>query len=150
MVAIPPAVLIPQKTYTDTEMARVLQLWAPVVAYMAAIFYVSSLPQPVVPPGGDKPWHLLAYLGLSVVTVRAVAGGLSGSIDLRTAAVAISIAVSYAATDEFHQMFVPGRSAEVSDVLADTVGVGLGGGLCWAWSFFRSQKAQTRHKSQQI
>ena len=130
-------------------MGRALRLWAPVVAYMAAIFYVSSLPQPVVPPGGDKPWHLLAYLGLGVVTVRAVAGGLSASIDWRTAVVAIAIAVGYAATDEFHQMFVPGRSADVNDLLADTVGVVLGTGLCWAWRHFRSHTSQvTNHKSQ--
>ena len=123
-------------------MGRVLRLWAPVIAYMAAIFYVSSLPQPVVPPGGDKPWHLLAYLGLGVVTVRAVAGGLAASIDWRIAVVAIAIAGGYAATDEFHQIFVPGRSADVNDLLADTVGVVLGTGLCWAWSRFRSHKAQ--------
>lgn len=124
-------------------MGRVLRLWAPVVVYMAAIFYVSSLPQPVVPPGGDKPWHLLAYLGLGVVTVRAVAGGLSASIEMRTAVVAMSIAVGYAATDEFHQMFVPGRSAQMSDLLADTLGVVLGTGLCRAWGLFKG----TSHKA---
>jgi VanZ family protein len=98
---------------------------------MAAIFYVSSLSQPVVPPGGDKPWHLLAYLGLGVVTIRAVAGGLPAAIAWRTAAVAIAIAVGYAVTDEFHQMFVPGRSAQLSDLLADAIGVVAGISLCW-------------------
>jgi VanZ family protein len=132
-------------------MGRFLRLWAPVVVYMAAIFYVSSLPQPVVPPGGDKPWHLLAYLGLGVVTVRALAGGLPGFIDLRIAAMAISIAAGYAATDEFHQMFVPGRSAQWSDLLADAVGVVLGTGLCWAWGLFTIHRAQVaNHKSQRI
>lgn len=29
----------------------------------------------------------------------------------------------YAATDEFHQLFVPGRSGQVSDVLIDSAGV---------------------------
>jgi VanZ family protein len=125
-------------------MARVLALWVPVVAYMAAIFYVSSLSQPVVPPGGDKPWHLLAYLGLGAITVRAVAGGVPVPIDLRIAAVAISIAVGYAATDEFHQRFVPGRSAQLSDLLADAVGVMVGTGLCWAWGRFKVP----RHEAQ--
>lgn len=32
----------------------------------------------------------------------------------------------YAATDEFHQAFVPGRSAQVTDVLIDSSGVLLG------------------------
>jgi VanZ family protein len=98
---------------------------------MAAIFYVSSLSQPVVPPGGDKPWHLLAYFGLGALTVRAVAGGLPAWISWRTAAVSIAIAAGYAVTDELHQMFVPGRSAQLSDLAADALGVVAGAGVCW-------------------
>jgi VanZ family protein len=107
---------------------------------MASIFYVSSLPQPVVPPGGDKPWHLLAYLGLGVVSVRAVAGGLPASIARRTAGVAMAIAVGYAVTDELHQMFVPGRSAQLTDLLADAIGVVVGTSLCWAWGLMARQR----------
>lgn len=109
---------------------------------MAAIFYVSSLPQPVVPPGGDKPWHLLAYLGLGVLTVRVVAGGLPAAIEWGAAAVAIAIAVGYAVTDELHQMFVPGRSAQLSDLLADTIGVVAGASLCWVWGLMARQRHQ--------
>ena len=32
----------------------------------------------------------------------------------------------YAATDEFHQYFIPGRSAEVMDVCIDTLGASIG------------------------
>jgi len=32
----------------------------------------------------------------------------------------------YACTDEIHQLFVPGRGAQVSDVLLDSAGAGLG------------------------
>lgn len=32
------------------------------------------------------------------------------------------IAAGYAATDEFHQLFVPGRSGQISDVLLDSAG----------------------------
>lgn len=124
-------------------MRRALLLWLPVALYMAAIFYVSSLPQPLVPPGGDKPWHVLGYLGLGVVTVRAVAGGLSAAIDWRVAALATAIAIGYGATDELHQAFVPGRSARLADVVADAIGVMSGIGLCWMWG-----RAWTRHKAQ--
>ena len=31
--------------------------------------------------------------------------------------------VCYAATDEFHQLFVPGRAGMVTDVLIDSIGV---------------------------
>ncbi len=36
------------------------------------------------------------------------------------------IAVLYAATDEFHQLFIPGRSGQVTDVLIDGTGAFLG------------------------
>lgn len=108
-------------------------LWAPVIVYMAAIFAVSSMPQPPLPAGGDKPWHAIAYFGFAVVVVRAVAGGLPRQIDWRTAALAIAIAVTYAVTDEMHQWFVPGRSADVADLIADAIGVCTGTAACWAW-----------------
>lgn len=40
-------------------------------------------------------------------------------------------AASYAATDEFHQLFVEGRSGEVKDVIIDSTGALLG--LLFAW-----------------
>ncbi len=110
-----------------------LRLWAPVVLYMAAIFYVSSLSDPPIPSGTDKPLHGLAYLGLALVVVRAVVGGLPGRIDMWGATIAILITVGYAVTDEVHQMFVPGRSAEVFDLVADAGGAIAGTVACWAW-----------------
>jgi VanZ family protein len=124
---------------TETERhrnrwTRHISLWAPVVLYMAAIFYVSSLSQPPQPPGGDKPWHLLAYLGLGILVVRAVAGGVPAGIHLSTALKAVAIAVAYAASDELHQWFVPGRSASMMDLVADAIGVCAGTAACWAWA----------------
>lgn len=40
--------------------------------------------------------------------------------------ISIAIAMLYACTDELHQMFVPGRSGEVRDVLIDTAGAAVG------------------------
>ncbi len=113
--------------------AAVLSLWAPLVLYMAGIFYASSLSQPPLPPGGDKPWHLLAYVGLAVLVVRAMAAGLPRRIAPATAAWSIAIGIAYAMSDEFHQAFVPGRTADVRDLVADALGVIVGTGLCWAW-----------------
>ena len=131
-------------------MRRVLFLWLPVALYMAAIFYVSSLSQPPVPPGGDKPWHLLAYLGLGVVTTRAVAGGLAVPIEWRAAMLASAVAITYGATDELHQTFVPGRSAQLADLAADAFGVIIGTSLCWilGWASHKSHIA--RHKAQRV
>jgi len=67
------------------------------------------------------------------VVVRAVAGGLARRVSGRAAGLAIAIAVSYGLTDEVHQMFVPGRSAEVADLIADAAGACAGTAACWAW-----------------
>ena len=40
--------------------------------------------------------------------------------------ISIGIAILYACSDEIHQMFVPGRSGEVRDVLIDTAGAAVG------------------------
>ncbi len=47
------------------------------------------------------------------------------------ALLAFSIGVLYAASDEFHQTFVPGRSGEIKDVCIDSVGVVAGIILVW-------------------
>lgn len=117
-----------------TAWARRIGLWGPVVIYMAAIFYVSSLSHAPLPPGvGDKPAHSVGYLGLAIVVVRALAGGLPARIRWVTVVAALMICVGYGASDEFHQSFVPGRSAEVADLYADTIGATIGTALCWAW-----------------
>lgn len=115
---------------------------------MGAIFYVSSLSQPPVPTGGDKPWHAAAYFGLAVTVARAVVGGLPRRIDLRTAVSAIAIAAAYAVSDELHQMFVPGRFADAKDLVADVTGVLAGTSACWAWGLITSKSQVTRHKAQ--
>lgn len=120
--------------------ARALSLWAPVVAYMALIFFISAQPQPPLPSAiSDKHGHSLGYMGLAVTTARALAGGLSSGASLGAAAGAWAIASAYAATDEWHQSFVPGRSADVNDWYADAIGALIGAGGCWAWGIIRSR-----------
>lgn len=43
----------------------------------------------------------------------------------RCSLLAAVTAIGYAATDEFHQLFVPGRAGRISDVCIDSVGVVL-------------------------
>jgi len=45
---------------------------------------------------------------------------------LRGVLLAFVICVLYAISDETHQIFVPGRSAQISDVLIDSVGAIVG------------------------
>ena len=39
---------------------------------------------------------------------------------------AIPVGIVYSITDEIHQIFVPGRSCEITDILIDSAGVTLG------------------------
>jgi VanZ family protein len=113
---------------------RAVGLWGPVVAYMASIFYASSQPEVPLPPGlGDKPTHSIAYTVLGALIVRALAGGLSARVSGATALAGILLTTAYGVSDEIHQMFVPGRFADVNDVVADAIGGALGAGLCWLW-----------------
>ena len=119
---------------TARDTRSLLSLWLPVVAYMAAIFWVSSLSKAPLPQGmSDKTGHSLAYFGLGVVVTRAIAGGLPSRVALRSALLALAIAVAYGASDEYHQSFVAGRSADVEDLYADAAGATTAVVACWAW-----------------
>jgi VanZ family protein len=115
---------------------------------MAVIFFISSLQDPQIPGGvSDASGHGLGYFLLGVTVVRAVAGGLPRRITLRSALLAIAITVGYGVTDEVHQSFVPGRSAERADVYADASGALLATIACWAWGIIstRPDRRGLRH-----
>lgn len=57
----------------------------------------------------------------------------------KTALLALGLAVCYAATDEFHQLFVPGRAGRVTDVCIDSVG-SLAGVLFYLAVFCRRRQ----------
>ncbi|HEY6362444.1 MAG TPA: VanZ family protein [Vicinamibacterales bacterium] len=112
---------------------------------MAAIFFVSSLSDPPLPGGAsDKSAHLIAYTVLGLTAVRAVAGGLPRRITVRMAAMAIAITVGHGMSDEFHQRFVPGRSADLADLAADATGALLATIGCWAWGIISTRPEACR------
>jgi VanZ family protein len=65
--------------------------------------------------------HLTEYFILSMLILRGIRAGEKG-LRLRWVLVTILIIAGYAALDEYHQSFVPGRTAAVGDVLIDTSG----------------------------
>jgi VanZ family protein len=65
--------------------------------------------------------HLTEYFILSMLILRGIRAGEKG-LYLRWALVTILIVACYAALDEYHQSFVPGRTAAAGDVLIDTSG----------------------------
>jgi VanZ family protein len=118
-----------------------LGLWLPVVVYAAAIFVVSSLPEAPMPPGvGDKTGHVAAYAGLALVALRALAGGGWAGVTPGRSGIAIALAIAYGASDEVHQAFVPGRSPDVQDLLADAAGSAVAAGAAWAFAVRRARR----------
>jgi VanZ family protein len=98
---------------------------------MGLIFYVSSLPDPGRLPSGvsDKSAHFWTYAALGALWLRALARGLADGVTRPRFVVATLATALYGASDEVHQMFVPGRSPELMDVAADTAGGLLGAAL---------------------
>jgi len=47
--------------------------------------------------------------------------------------IAWAVGAAYAVTDEFHQLFVAGRSCEVRDMCIDAAGVLCGVMVVWLW-----------------
>ena len=117
------------------------RLWLPVVAYMAAIFYASSQSSlPSATAGiSDTVLHTVAYGGLALCTLRAVAGGRLVGVTGSALVAAWMVATGYGATDEWHQMFTPGRTAELRDLANDAIGAFAALGLVGAWGIMRRE-----------
>jgi VanZ family protein len=71
-----------------------------------------------------KTAHLTEYFILSILLHRALRGN-DRDWKLKWAIWAIVIAAAYASLDEFHQSFVPSRTASPWDALLDTVGASV-------------------------
>lgn len=113
-----------------TRPASGLQLfvryWLPVVLYVAVIAFVSAQPR-LRPPldfsNADKWYHVVEYLGLGIVMVRALRATL-GYARLQTAAfLALVLGIGIAIGDELFQSTIPGRIPSHLDVMADTAGL---------------------------
>jgi VanZ family protein len=95
---------------------------------MALIFIASSSPSPGPTPEflSDKLLHFGAYAALGFTILRALAGAQLTSATPARALIALLLTVLYGVSDEFHQSFVPGRTPDVMDVVADAIGAGAG------------------------
>ena len=113
--------------------SRALVLWGPVALYALAIFVESSISRVPAFPSGftDKDGHALLYGGLAVLVLRAASGARWDGVTLRAAAAAVAFASVYGITDEFHQWFVPGRTADVYDWVADSTGAAIAVAVVW-------------------
>ena len=103
--------------------SRILSCWAPVVAFMGLLYFLSSRSDlvPSIPSGWDKVLHAGAYGVLAGLSLRAFHGGLGRLARLPTV-LALLLTIAYGMLDEIHQSHVVGRDASVLDWLADVAG----------------------------
>jgi VanZ family protein len=106
--------------------------WLAVAAWAALIFALSSIPNLGTGLEGwdlalRKVAHLAEYAVLGALLTRALAtASPSQRVTTVAGAQAWILGAVYAATDELHQHFVPGRQASGIDLLIDAVGVAAG------------------------
>ncbi|HOB32859.1 MAG TPA: VanZ family protein [Verrucomicrobiota bacterium] len=146
-----------------------LKYWVPVLLWMALIFSASGdtksydrssriiaplvrLLFPSLSEGAvdrmvlvaRKGAHVTEYAVLAVLCWYAIRRPVRSDPrpwSWRQAGIAFLIVAAYAATDEWHQSFVPGRDGHVRDVLIDSAGGALG--LLALRAFYRPRPAES-------
>ncbi|QQK80360.1 VanZ family protein [Salicibibacter cibi] len=73
-----------------------------------------------------KAAHVAVYVVFGIFAVHALRVSTTAGRMRRIVLWAWLLCVCYAITDEVHQLFIPGRSAEVSDVVLDSIGAIVG------------------------
>jgi VanZ family protein len=139
---------------------RFVRYWMPAIVWMAIIFLgstdmlsaehtsrflvpflrwidpqISFAALNAIEFGIRKLGHLTEYAILAMLLWRALRSGtrwqMKMSILFLIAWVACAI---FAASDEFHQSFVPSRTASLNDVMIDICGAFVGLAVCWTFA----------------
>jgi VanZ family protein len=119
--AAPPVTRPPERRFFTLFM----RFWLPLLVYVTAIFAASAQPNlhaPLQFQFGDKVMHTVEYLVLGLLLVRALRAHLRVGRPLFATMIALGFVVLIGSADEYFQSFVPGRTCDVFDLLADGVG----------------------------
>lgn len=135
----------------------VIILWGPVLAWMAVIFYLSSVNTWTTgkgPPGYQalrKVGHVIEYGLLALLLGRALAATwaqwgqtLTRHILARIWGIGVLLSTLYAVSDEVHQAFVPRREFHLTDILIDALSATAALGI---WYIVRTWRARPRDTS---
>ena len=87
-----------------------------------------------------KSAHFTEYFAFSFLLLRAIRGDGRGW-QIRWAIIALAIAAGYSALDEYHQSFVPSRTASPWDSLLDTTGAATAQFVLWLWFRLRGRNS---------
>jgi len=108
----------------------------PAILWASIIFFGSSIPGTRLPSFAhlinDKVIHASIFFLLGLLVYRALEPKVKApAFDWRRLIIAISAVILYGISDEFHQGFVPGRTVDYSDALADSLGGVFSALLIW-------------------
>ena len=109
-------------------LARRIVAWLPAIGWALLIFWFSA--QPNLRFAQDELLDLvvrkLGHMGVFGILALLVWRGLAVTTPARPAwAWAAGLSLLYAATDEFHQAFTPGREPTIRDVAIDGLGIAI-------------------------
>ena len=88
--------------------------------------------------------HFLCYLVLGVLVLNAF--GKCGVKGYKRILFSAIVCILYAASDEIHQLYVPGRGGQIRDVLIDSFGAGTGFLLYFAIGKLNAMKKERKNK----
>jgi VanZ family protein len=130
---------------SENQEATATSAFGPPVAWALLIFLASSIPAQAFPESRVFDYDKLIHMGIYGVFAFLLFRGFRLRRVPASLAIAgwltLGICTAYGASDEFHQLFVPGRSCDVFDLLADLLGAGLAIAIALAWE--RRQAGRT-------
>ena len=117
----------------------------PPIVWAAIIFVESSIPGhafPSTPLGTDKVVHVGIFFILGWLSHRAFTHQSSELISKLSLYLTQVVTILYGFADEFHQLFVSGRTADMYDMAADALGGFLFIVVFLVFHFFRKKASQ--------
>lgn len=87
-----------------------------------------------------KSAHVTEYGILALLVARALIGSSLSFFSRGWFVIAVLMLIAIAASDEYHQSFVPSRTAAVTDVLIDISGGVVALSLLALWRWFRASR----------
>jgi len=110
-----------------TDFRRSLFYGMPVILYAGMIFFISSFSDfsEEIPSfsGFDGLLHIIEYYLFGWLIIRWLLSKKKTFVNLYAPFLTILIGVLYGVGDEWHQSFVPGREATLTDVFFDGIGI---------------------------
>lgn len=121
-----PSSLFVKRLYSTLQEHKVLLVYVPLAVYWVIIFTATSIPVDGLPKlfdAQDKLEHFAAYFILEILLALTLHfQDKFSTLKAKPILFSLLLLSLYAALDEIHQYFIPGRYADVLDWTADVIG----------------------------